>query len=283
VLIGAFIITYIIQQIPGAIANGIQLVGNVAGREGSNASEVAEAMVALAAAAVSVVGIVVYAFFQGGLISLNLKAARGDTPTIADAFSGGRWFGRMIGVYFLYGLAIFVGILLLIIPGIIMAFGFMLAPYYVVDQNMGPVEAMRASWRSTSGQKMKLFVLGLLFFLISLAGVLACCFGVVVAAPVISLTMAFAYLYISGRIAESNNNTPGFGGPPGGYPPPGGGYGPSGGGYPPPGGGYGPSGGGYPPPGGGYGPSGGGYPPPGGGYGPSGGGYPPPGGGYGQR
>ena len=288
VLIGSFFATFLFEQIPGYVANELP--------ERNEGSEWTQALLSMADVAVlCALLLLIHAFIQGGLTAMSVKAARGETPTSTDAFSGGRWFLRMLGLYGLVGLVPFVflfliipasflvtppftgiilivGFLLLIVPSIIVGLGLMLAPYYVVDQNMGSMDAMRASWRATKGQRMNLFVLGLLCSLIILLGGLACGFGLFVAWPIVSLAMAIAYLHISGRIATSSNIAPPFGGPPGGYP----GYGGYGspGGYPPPGGGYGPPGGGYP---------GGGYGSPGGGYAPPGGGYPPPGGGYGQR
>jgi hypothetical protein len=200
-------------------------------------------------------------------------------------------------------LAIAIGFLLLIIPGIIVALGLSYATYFVADAGLGPIEALKASWAATNGSKGKLFLFGIVAFFIALAGVIACCIGIIPAVTLTMLAQAMIYVRLSGRGTTSGGFDPYAGGggfaPQGGYgAPPQGGYGgpPAGGGYggPPAGGGYGgpPAGGGYggpPQGGGGYGgppQGGGGYGPPGGGGGgyggpQGGGGAPPAGGGYG--
>lgn len=213
-----------------------------------------------------------FVFFQGGFIAMCVKVARGDSPSIGDLFSGGRWLFRMLGAQILTMLIVWLGSILFVVPGLIAAFLLFFTPYFIVDQNMGPIQAMGASFRATSANVGNLLVLALLSWLINLAGVLACGVGMFVSMSVVYIAASLAYLYISGRMGPGS--TPGFGGPPGGgYAPPG----PYGGPPPGPPGGYGgPPAGGYVPPGPYGGPPAGGY---GGGYGgPAGGGYGPTGG-----
>ncbi|NUO53380.1 MAG: hypothetical protein HOV80_31410 [Polyangiaceae bacterium] len=231
----------------------------------------------------TLIGLAAGAFFNVGITRVFLSAARGEQPRFGDIFSGGNRFLALLGAQLLVGLCILVGFILLIIPGIYASLALSQTNYYVIDKNMGPIEAMQASWRATEGQKGNIFLYGLLSLLVLIAGMIACCVGLFPAGAVVGLGMAIIYTRISGTTGSSQFQS--YGGPPGGggwQGPPGGGYGPPGGGYGgPPGGGYAPPGGGYGPPGGGYGPPGGGYGgPPGGGYGP-GAGYGPPGGGYG--
>jgi hypothetical protein len=202
-------------------------------------------------------------------------------------FAGGSRFLPLLGGLFLSMLIAMPAFAMLIIPGIIVSLGLSFAQFYIVDQNMGPIDALKASWEATKGHKLQLFLFGLVAILMMIGGYLACCIGAFVALPLVMIAWATIYTRISGT---AGTGFPGEMQPPQG-PYGGGGYGPPGGGPPgyggPPGGGYGgPPGGGYGgPPSGGFGaPPGGGYGgPPGGGYGgPPGGGYGgPPGGGYG--
>lgn len=52
---------------------------------------------------------------------------------------------RLIGLYIVTGLIIFVGFILLIIPGLIMLRRYFLAPYVMIDKNCGIREAMDRS------------------------------------------------------------------------------------------------------------------------------------------
>jgi uncharacterized membrane protein len=228
----------------------------------------------------SFVGIVVGAFLRTGFIRINLAAARGQTPVLADLFSGGPLFLRMLGLQLLLLFAYGAGCSLFIVGAFFVMLIFCLSDYFVVDANMGVIDSMRASYEATKGQWGNLLLFGLVVFGMMTAGLAACCVGIFVAAPVATIAMAIIFTRITGRGAIAPAAPPYPQQPPPGYGPPGAGYGP-----PPGGGGYGgppAGGGGYPPPGGGgYGP-----PPGGGGYsGPpgGGGGYggPPPGGGGG--
>jgi hypothetical protein len=205
------------------------------------------------------------AFLTAGILKIHLSVARGQAPQFGDLFSGGPRFLSMLGTQILVGLAVIVGFIFLIVPGIYLALAFSQAQYYVVDKGMNPIDAMKASFEATKGQKGNLFVYGLLACVVGFLGLCACCVGIIVAVPVIQVGMAMIYTRLTGTAYAQGPTY----GPPGGWGPPGG-FGPGGYGGPPPGA-YGPPGG-YGPPAGGYGPPGGG------GYGPPGGGPPPYGG-----
>ena len=59
-------------------------------------------------------------------------------------FSGAGRFLPLLGVLFLTLLAVMLGYALLIVPGIILALGLSFAQFYVVDQKMGPIDALKA-------------------------------------------------------------------------------------------------------------------------------------------
>ncbi len=251
----------------------------------------------------SVISIVIGSFFAVGYMRIYLKVARGQSAEIGEVFSGGDRFGAMLATNLLTMLAIFLGMIALIIPGIILALGLYYAPWYCADTRMGPVECMKASWEASNGQKAQLFGLAFASVFVILLGVIALFIGVFPAVAVVYMAICIAFLRASGRMGgdgQGGYGAPGgFGGPPGpqpgwgpqGGPAPQGGYGgPQGGGWGPQGGGApqggfgGPPGGGAP--GGGWGPQGGGGGgAPGGGWGPQGGGGAPgggaPGGGWG--
>ncbi|MEO7110708.1 MAG: hypothetical protein ABI183_09740 [Polyangiaceae bacterium] len=291
VLIGTIVIYAVIAMIPGLILGGLQGAGVI----DQDSAQIANGIVQL-------IGLIIGAFFQTGLIRVFVTAARGGQPNIGDLFSGGGKMFHILATQILMGLAILLGFILLIVPGIILALGLAYSNYFVADANLGPIDAMKASWAATNGSKGKLFLFGFVAIFIMIGGIIACCIGVLPAAALLALAQAMIYVRISGRGTTSGGFDPNAGGggfAPQGGPGMGGGYGgpPAGGGYggPPQGGGYGgppQGGGGYGPPGGGggggyggppQGGGGGGYggPPQGGGGMPPGGGAPGGGGGYG--
>lgn len=98
----------------------------------------------------------------------------------------------------LSSLAVGIGLLLLIVPGLIAAVLFMFAPFLVIDRGLGPIEALKESMELTKGNRWPLFWFILLLGLIALVGALALGVGLLVAVPIIGLAAAYAYRLLSG-------------------------------------------------------------------------------------
>ena len=274
VLFGSYFLTAIMAGLPGQIPSGL-----VAARVIEPNSGVYWGMYAV----FMLIGLCLQALLQGGLITIWLTVARGGSPQFGDLFSKTGKFPQLLATLFLMLFAVVIGYVFFIVPGVILGLGLMYSQFFVVDADMGPIDAMKASWQATMGHKGKLFLLSLLGIVVAMVGLVACCIGVYATISIFWVALAIVFVRLTGRGTTSSGYDPGgYGG--GGYAPPGGGYPPQGGGGygPPQGGGYGPpQGGGYggpqgPQGGGGYGGpqgpqgGGGGY---GGPQGPQGGGY----------
>lgn len=99
-----------------------------------------------AAVLILVVGLVMTIVSALATTYFELRAARGEFPTIADVYRSISTYGiRIFGLGLLVGLAILVGFLLLIVPGFIMIRRYFLAPYFLVDEDLGIREAMDRS------------------------------------------------------------------------------------------------------------------------------------------
>lgn len=154
-------------------------------------------------ACVMLFAIVVGAFFNVGLTRIILDSARGNSPSFATLFTGGDRFLPMLGTTILMLLGIYLGMLLCIVPGVILALGFAFSQMYVVDAKLGPIEAMSESWRVTTGQKMNLFVMVLAFLGIVLVGFMACFIGVFPASAICMVAFGTVFLRVSGRGAPA--------------------------------------------------------------------------------
>lgn len=146
---------------------------------------------------------VIGAFFQVGITRVWLQAARGETPELGTLFTGGDRFLPMLGLTILMSLIVVTGFALFIVPGVILGLGLFFSQYYVVDAEMGPIEAMKASWAVTKGQKGELFLLGFAGLGIVLLGLVMCCVGVIATAPIFWVATAIAYTRVSGRAAAA--------------------------------------------------------------------------------
>ena len=85
---------------------------------------------------------------------------------------------KVVGCQFIYGLAVYVGLIFLIAPGIFFAVRWVFAPIYLIDHpEAGIGEALRASWDKTADHFWPLLGLGIVVGLIAGAGLLVCCVG----------------------------------------------------------------------------------------------------------
>lgn len=163
-----------------------------------------------------IVGWLTSEFLMAGFVRAALKALRTNNATFGDFFAAGGRFIPFLVMSSLRTAATLVGLLFLVVPGVIVSLGFANAPFYVMDQNLGPIAALKASWHSAEGQKGNLLLLLLAEVGLTLVGLAACCLGFFVVVPVVLLARAIVYTKMSGTAPEPAA-------PPGPYSP--GGYG----------------------------------------------------------
>jgi hypothetical protein len=147
-----------------------------------------------------IVSVLVSAYMTGGIMATGLKAARGQPVSFGDPFSGGRFFGPMFVGVIANGIAVVLGMILCVVPGIILAFGLCLYPMLIVDQGLSGIDALKKSWEMTKGYKMTIFIVGLLGFFVFVAGALACGIGMLlVSMPMAIIASSYMYLRIKGE------------------------------------------------------------------------------------
>ncbi len=160
-----------------------------------------------------------------GLIKIALSFCDEQKPAIGTLFDAWDCFWRYVGAAILFGLIMlavivpcalaagllaairFPFLLLLIIPvGLVFAvrFGiqFGLCYYFVIDKGLGPVQALKASSRTTMGAKWQLLGFGILCFLINLLGLLCLIVGVFAAYPTVLVASALVYRQLVAQTPE---------------------------------------------------------------------------------
>lgn len=182
--VGATVVIFFAYGVVGAISNGIDAVLGATAEEPS----LIGGLVNLALS--TFVGMGVMAFF----------IAAHDNPETVDlsALWHPQPFWKFLGTSILVGLAIGIGFILLIVPGVIAAIFFMFSTVIVIDRGLGPIEAMKESMRIGQGHRWTLLGLLALMALIALAGALALLVGLLVAIPVTTLAFIHAYRVLSG-------------------------------------------------------------------------------------
>ncbi len=137
-----------------------------------------------------------------GLIKIALSFCDGCKPAMGTLFNVGDCFWQYLGTAILYILIVFAGFLLLIAPGIVWSVKYGLCFYFVVDKGLRPVEAIKASGRTTMGVKWELFGFGILCSLINLLGLLCLVVGVFATYPTILLAYALVYRQLAADTPE---------------------------------------------------------------------------------
>jgi len=180
-LIGFMIISNLVQQVIGVyMALGLTRVG----------MEVIEGKPVRIGALFGEGSKLIGAFFGSLLVALMAMAlpALAVIPAI--------YFGIDGNVEMAWGFGILAFVLFLF-PGIYIYLRFAFFQAAMVDQEMGLMDALGESSRLTHGNKWALFALGIVLFLIILAGFLALCIGSIFTVPLATLTWFVAYKWIA--------------------------------------------------------------------------------------
>ena len=142
---------------------------------------------------VSIISWILNMIVSLGLIKIALSFLDNGKGKLSDLFSQFPLFFKYLFGYILYGLIVLVGFILLIIPGIIWAIKYQYFVYFIVDKNVGPIEALKRSSAITRGAKWDLFLFGLLLGLINLLGALCLIIGLFATFPTTMVAGAFVY------------------------------------------------------------------------------------------
>jgi uncharacterized membrane protein len=144
-------------------------------------------------------------FFNVGLTRIWLALARGGSPSFALLFSGIDRLFPLLGCTVTAGIAVGLGFLAFVVPGVLFVLGLSLSHFYVVDAEMGPISGPSTSWEKTRGQRGALFLLSLAVFGLCILGLLMCGVGMFVTVPLGYIAFAIAFTRISGRGAAQGS------------------------------------------------------------------------------
>lgn len=139
---------------------------------------------------------IVSCIFSVGFITLILKLTSGalQRVTFATYKQPIIVYLKYIAVEFLSGIAVLIGGLLCIIPGIFLFAKLQFAPYYILDHpEAGINDAFKVSWKLTNNNFWNVLGLSILNHIICIVGMLCCGIGIIFAVPYTYLVMSTAY------------------------------------------------------------------------------------------
>lgn len=135
-----------------------------------------------------------------GYLYFNLNLAGGGEVRFDNIFARFNKILKISGLYFMVALFTMLWWLLLIIPGIIASFRYVMAPYIIAENpEIGILEAITKSKEMMKGYKWKYFCLQFSFFGWALLGVLTFGIGMLWITPYMQATNAAFYLEVSGH------------------------------------------------------------------------------------
>ena len=142
----------------------------------------------------SLISLLIGGPFALGAATFSLNLSRGQDARLEQIFQGFNRFGTSLGAYLLMLLYVLLWTLLLIIPGIIAALSYSMTFYILSDdQTIKAEDALKKSKAMMDGYKLKLFYLGLWFFLLSLGCILTLGIGFFWLIPFVHISMAKFY------------------------------------------------------------------------------------------
>lgn len=115
-------------------------------------------------ASLVIAGVILIPVFNFSITLITMKLVKREKFEVGDAFSGFSYFGKALWLFILMNFFTYLWSLLFVVPGIVKAYAYSMAPYILADNpNMTAREALNESKRITYGYKGDLFVLDLSF------------------------------------------------------------------------------------------------------------------------
>jgi uncharacterized membrane protein len=139
-----------------------------------------------------------------GAYHVYLKTRDREPVDIVDMFNV---VGRVVSYFLATFITVFlvaIGIVLLIVPGIIVAVRLSLIPFVVLDEGAGPLDALQRSWDLTRGFTIDLFLFFVLLVGINVLGLLALGIGLFVTLPISAIAFADMYRFLKSLEADAS-------------------------------------------------------------------------------
>ncbi|MGE2719196.1 hypothetical protein [Mycolicibacterium celeriflavum] len=161
-----------------------------------------------ASLAITIVGwlvsLVVGGIIQSAYYNGMLDVANGQPVTIGSFFKP-RNVGAVIIASVIVGLLTSIGFALCFIPGLIVVIFTMFTVIALLDRNLSPIDAIKASFDIAKNNFGQVLVTLLVVIAVTVVGALLCGVGLFVALPLAALIEVYAYRKLSGgQVAELN-------------------------------------------------------------------------------
>ncbi len=146
----------------------------------------------------SAIILLVFQFLAAGLYRGALRVTDGHSFSIGELFQG--WDkGQVAIAAILIAVATGIGTLLCYVPGLVVGFLTQFTLLFIVDKQMGAVDAIKASIRLVVDNLGSTILFYLLALVVTIAGACLCGVGLLVAYPVVLVGYAYTYRRLQGQ------------------------------------------------------------------------------------
>jgi len=149
-----------------------------------------------------IVHFVVVTTISLGVAKITLHIRDGKPVEFANLFDSFNRVPWLMLATFLMMFATFFGVLLLIVPGIIIAIRLCFIAFITADEGCNAIDALKRSWNITRGFGFDLFLFALLLIGVNILGFICLGIGVFVSVPVTWLATAYIFRFLSERHAR---------------------------------------------------------------------------------
>jgi hypothetical protein len=140
-----------------------------------------------------VVSTIVTAFFLGGMFRMACRQIRGQDIGVATLFSVVGVLPQLVLASFLYGLAVFLGFCILVIPGFIISGLLMFTLPLIVDGGLDPMAALTQSWHALKRQWLVAAAFHVVAGFAAAMGLCFCGVGFLLTAPLYCMAISVLY------------------------------------------------------------------------------------------
>ncbi|MEG1544833.1 MAG: hypothetical protein RR382_09975 [Tannerellaceae bacterium] len=151
---------------------------------------------------VNVISLFISLIFSLGYTKNIFQALDGDEPQFSAYGQQARKILTFFAASLLASIAMFIGLVLFIIPGIYILLRLQFFPQMIVDEDAGIMQSLKHSWEITEGHAMQLFLLLLLTLLLCLLGLITLGVGFFVACPLVYMMQCYVYRKLNSPIQQ---------------------------------------------------------------------------------
>ena len=142
---------------------------------------------------VQIVSLLISCIFMLGYVKNIFQALDGEEPQFSAYGQQSRKIITYLIANILFSIAVCIGTVLLIIPGIYLYLRLQFFTAFIVEENCGIIESLQKSWNMTQGQTLPLFLLLLTMIGTAIVGCILLFVGFFVAVPLIYMMQCYTF------------------------------------------------------------------------------------------